>query len=220
MTDDAAFAAAHTGDGAELCLPFIAVLAATGAAISTLGDPFGIEMVCASDAAAALFDDAQIDLGEGPGWDAASARLPVIVADMRAEAESRWPMFARSVDRGYVRAVHAFPLRVGALGIGAVTVYSDEPGTMAPQELTVATGLASVAAAQVMRRALARDPQDLTDVGYSRREVHQATGMLVAQLRVSAEDALLLIRAHSFSSGIPVRDVAALIIDRALNLSR
>ncbi|WP_167045415.1 GAF and ANTAR domain-containing protein [Salinibacterium sp. ZJ454] len=220
MTDDAAFAAADTGDGAELCLPFIVALAATGAAISTLGDPFGIEMVCASDAAAALLDEAQIDLGEGPGWDAASARLPVIVADIRAESGSSWPMLARSVNRAHVRAVHAFPLRVGALGIGAVTVYSDEPGAMAPEKLTVATGLASVAATHVMRRALARDPQELTDVAYSRREVHQATGVVIAQLRLSAEDALLLIRAHSFASGIPVRDVAALIIGGALNLAR
>ncbi|WP_157156979.1 MULTISPECIES: GAF and ANTAR domain-containing protein [unclassified Diaminobutyricimonas] len=220
MTDDTAFAATGIGDGAELCQPFIAVLAATGAAISTLGDPFGIEMVCASDAAAAHFDEAQIDLGEGPGWDAASARLPVMVSDIRTEAGSRWPMLARSVDRAYVRAVHAFPLRVGTLGIGAVTVYSDEPGAMAPQALTVATGLASVAAAQIMRRALDRDPQGLTDVGYSRREVHQATGMVVAQLRVSAADALLLIRAHSFSSGLSVRDVAALIVGGVLNLSR
>lgn len=220
MTDDAAFAATETGNGTELCLPFVAVLSATGAAISTLGDPFGIAMVCASDAAAARFDEAQIDLGEGPGWDAARARLPVIVTDMRADEESRWPMLARSVARAYVRAVHAFPLRVGALGIGAVTVYSDEPGAMAPGQLTAATGLASVAAVKVMRRALARDPQELTDVTFSRREVHQATGMVVSQLRVSAADALLLIRAHSFSSGLPVRDVAALILAGVLNLSR
>jgi hypothetical protein len=220
MTDDAAFHAEDARDGAELCLPFMVVLAATGVAISTLGEPFDIEMVCASDAAAAHFDEAQIDLGEGPGWDAASARLPVIVADIRAEAGSRWPMLARSVDRAYVRAVHAFPLRVGALGIGAVTVYSDEPGAMAPQELTVAAGLASVAAAQVLRRALVRDPQGLADVVSSRREVHQATGMVVAQLRISAEDALLLIRAHSFSSGISVHDVAAQVVSGVLSLSR
>lgn len=43
----------------------------------------------------------------------------------------------------------------------------------------------------------------------SRATVHQATGMVVAQLGVSAEDALALLRAHAFSSDLPLAGARA-----------
>jgi hypothetical protein len=35
----------------------------------------------------------------------------------------------------------------------------------------------------------------------SRREIHQATGMVLAQLNIAVDDAALLLRAHAFASG-------------------
>jgi hypothetical protein len=55
--------------------------------------------------------------------------------------------------------------------------------------------------------------------GYSRREVHQATGMVLAQLGVAAADALLIIRGHAFARGRTVREVSADIVARRIDIA-
>jgi hypothetical protein len=49
-----------------------------------------------------------------------------------------------------------------------------------------------------------------------RAEVHQATGMVIAQLGVTAETALARLRAHAFVHDLSITDVARAVIDRTL----
>jgi AmiR/NasT family two-component response regulator len=51
-----------------------------------------------------------------------------------------------------------------------------------------------------------------------REEIHQATGMIMAQLGVSAEEALLRLRARAFAQGRTSSDVARAIIDRTADI--
>jgi AmiR/NasT family two-component response regulator len=46
--------------------------------------------------------------------------------------------------------------------------------------------------------------------------VHQATGMIQAQLDTTATDAFLRLRARAFASGVPVDEVAREIVARRL----
>jgi AmiR/NasT family two-component response regulator len=50
-----------------------------------------------------------------------------------------------------------------------------------------------------------------------RREVHQATGMLTVQLDVTATEAFLRLRAHSFATGRAIQDVAHDVVARVLD---
>ena len=52
-----------------------------------------------------------------------------------------------------------------------------------------------------------------------RAQVHQAVGMVVAQLRVSTEDALAILRAHAFAEGTNLDVIAALILERRLDFT-
>jgi ANTAR domain/GAF domain len=49
-----------------------------------------------------------------------------------------------------------------------------------------------------------------------RAEVHQATGMILAQLGVSAQDAFVRLRAHAFATRRPVGEVARDVVARRL----
>jgi AmiR/NasT family two-component response regulator len=51
-----------------------------------------------------------------------------------------------------------------------------------------------------------------------REEVHQATGMIMVRLGVSAEEALLRVRARAFAEGRTSVEIAQAIIDRTLDL--
>jgi len=208
--------------GTSLCRPFLRVLPVTGAAVSTLGPPFGSETVCASDADAARIDELQFDLGEGPCWDALASRRPVLTTDLRQE-RARWPLFSAGLGDVQAGALFAFPLALGSLNIGAVDLYRRGPGSLTAAEVEDATVLAGLCARHVIRRSLADVPDtgvaDRASVeGFSRREVHQATGMVLAQLGVSAADALLIINGFAFARGRTVREVAADIVARRIDL--
>lgn len=206
----------------NLCDPFVALFPVSGAALSLLASgPVGQETVCASDSIAARIDELQFDLGEGPCWDAMASRRPVLREDLASTARQDWPAFGEAIaadeTTSGVASVFAFPLAVGSLDIGALDLYSAQRAILDHDQVTDATSLASLAAWQVLRKVLGDQLDD--DTGYSRREVHQATGMLIAQLDVSAEDATLLLRAHAFATGRSVRDLANDIVARRIDFS-
>ncbi len=205
----------------DLCSPFLRVLPITGVAISTLGAPFGTETVCASDASAARLDELQFDLGEGPCWDAMATRRPVLSSDIRHHGNPAWPVFTRTIGETDVVGLFAFPMVVGALVIGAVDFYSRAPRTLTGLQIADATMLVGIAARQVLRRVLLSHTikPDPEAEGHSRRVVHQATGMVLAQLSVGASDALLILQGHAFSHGRTVREVAGDVVARKLDFT-
>lgn len=200
---------------------FASLLPVEDAAASVLGAPFDIETLAASSVRAARLDEAQIDLGEGPAWDAYRSCRPVSLQLDDDRDPALWPMFAPRLLGARVRTVFAVPLIVGRTSIGAVSLYSSHPVHLDGDQLRDAQHLAGLFAraevAQAVREAdsvtVARDP------ALSRREVHQATGMVIAQTGTTPADALDLIRAHAFAAGMSVRDVAALILARTLTFS-
>jgi hypothetical protein len=221
-----ALSVAHQSNS-SLCDPFLAALPVAGASVSVLAARAGQSTMCSSSAIAARLDELQFDLGEGPCWEALATRRPVLTPDIRSGSHASWPVFAEAVrsDRTSrdVSGLFAFPLTVGSLDIGAVDLYTESPRVLTRSEVADASALASVAAWQVLRRILNDEESDVADPSpisrTSRREVHQATGMVLAQLGVGPDEAALLIRAYSFSSGRPVREVAADIVDRRLDFS-
>lgn len=99
------------------------------------------------------------------------------------------------------------------------------PGPFTSVHVARAQVLADIAALLVLRRALDSLPAEdhdpsSSDNPYSRRDIPQATGMVIEQAKVSADDALLLIRARAFADNQSVREVAARILAREITLSR
>ncbi len=128
-------------------------------------------------------------------------------------------MFSAAVGTTGVAAVFAFPLTLGAACVGVVTLYSSAPRQFGGPEQELCVSLARAIAGPALRRAVRlADADDSTKGSVElRREVHQATGMILAQLGVSATDAFTRLRAHSFAQGRPVHDVAREVLARDLN---
>jgi hypothetical protein len=156
-------------------------------------------------------------VGEGPGWDAHTTQRMVLVPLLDDETGSRWPVFSHAVKSFGVEGMYSFPLSVGTIRIGAIDLYADAT-SFTPAIVAEATLLVATASTDVLRYALDHlEDVPSEDGPYSRREVLQATGMVVAQMRVNPDDALLLIRAHAFATGRPVRDVAADVTARKIS---
>jgi hypothetical protein len=204
------------------CWTFMTMFPISGAAVSTVGEVLGSETVSASDSTAARIDELQFDLGEGPCWDAMRLGRPVLEPDLRTHPSTVWPAFSAAIADHPVRSIFAFPLVVGTLRIGAVDLYAVDHVTLNPVQTQLAGSMASAIGKHVLRRALMNIGGDYEDPGnaFSRRLIHQATGMVLAQLRVPADDALLIIQGQAFAAGKSMMEIAEEIVGLRLEFSR
>jgi hypothetical protein len=181
------------------------------------------EPVLASAPAAEALEELQFTLGQGPSMDAAVGRGPVLADDLAGPAaHCLWPAFApAAADRG-VRGMFAFPVAVGAALIGVLDVYRLQPGPLTAEELAQGLVFADVALVLTLdaRGGISAGPDGLADAALSARraQVHQATGMVAAQLRVPVSDALALLRAHAYAHGQGLADLAADVLARRVRL--
>jgi len=211
---------AAVGGSDDLCGPFLAAVPVSGAVISTLGNPLGTQTVCATSELAARVDEIQIDFGEGPCWDARRTGRLVSIPDLASEVGGEWPNIRTELRELGIGSIHAFPLAVGPLTVGSVDIYSMVASTLHPLEVANVTSLSAIAARQVLRRAqedAESSDEQMPGGPYSRREVHQASGMVAAQLNITVDDALVVLRGHAFAEGTSVRDVAEEVVGRRLD---
>ena len=197
-------------------------LPAMGVGISLLPQDSAPLPVAASSDSLAVVEELQFVLGEGPCIDAHALRRPVLVPDLgAAEASTTWPGYAPAAHGHGVRAVFAFPMHVGAARLGAMDVYRDHTGSLSPDTLSRALTFAEVALERLLLDADIGDQGAvdlLDDLDGHRFEVYQAQGMLMAQLHVGAEQALIRLRAYAFAHERRVSDVARDIVGRKIEL--
>lgn len=194
-----------------------------GAALTLRPANVAREMLWASDATITLLDDLEFSLGEGVCTEATASGHPVLVPDVCDTAEAcRWPIFAAAVvERTPARALFALPLQWGPVNLGVLHLYRRTPGSLPPDQRRDALRAAS-AATSMMLGGSHTDPEDglwLDAVIGNRAEVHQATGMVLAQLGISAAEALARMRAYAFSEQRLLTDVAHDIVCRRLRFT-
>jgi hypothetical protein len=207
-----------------LAAPITDALPISGVAISTLGNFLGNETISASDDLAARLDEMQFDLGEGPCWDAYGLMRPVLEPDIRQQPNGVWPAFSEAIRHQDIGAIYAFPLFVGPLQLGAMDMYSVEPKTLSDVHTRQGAAFASVVSRLILHRALERAGNDSDgdvqpETQFSRRTIHQATGMVLAQLNLPPDEARLVIQAHAFATGRSMQEIAEDIVERRLNFS-
>ena len=213
------------GDGAglatgRLCQVCADVTGATGAGIMLMAGEVPLGSMCSTNAVSALIEQLQYDLGEGPCIDAYRQDRPVLEPDLAEPDAPRWLAFTGpAVDAG-ARAVFGFPLQVGAVRLGALNIYNDRPGDLTDDQYVDALVVADVAAQAVLLLQADAPPDTLAveleanaDFQYV---VHQASGMVAAQLDVPLSEALIRLRGHAFGNDQTLTDVARDVVERRL----
>ncbi len=174
------------------------------------------ETLYASNRVAADMEDLTTTLGEGPGVDAL-ADGPALAANLADEGcRRRWPVFASAALDVDVRAVFALPLQVGGIHLGVMDLYRARPGRLGQEQLADALVLADTACALLLDSANSENGRQPEGAGLQHPEVHQATGMIIAQVGVTAAVALIRLRAYAYAHDRRLRDVAASVVARQL----
>jgi GAF domain-containing protein len=204
----------------RLCQVCAEITGMTGAGIMLMSGDVPHGSVCTTNEVSALVEQLQYELGEGPCVDAHNHDRPVLEPDLAHPATPRWLAFSGpAVDAG-VRAIFGFPLQVGAVRLGALNLYRNQPGPLTDEQHGDALVMADVAAQAVLVLQAAAPPGQLASEleagGSFHYAVHQASGMVAAQLNVSVGQALIRLRAHAFGNDRPLADVAADVVARRL----
>ncbi|MBI4935184.1 MAG: GAF and ANTAR domain-containing protein [Actinobacteria bacterium] len=204
----------------RLCEVSAEITATSGAGIMLIAGGASRGSVCTSDSVSDQLEDLQFTLGEGPCIDACRDGRAVLEPDLVNPATSRWIAFGPPAIMAGARAVFGFPIRVGAVSLGALNLYRDRPGPLTEEQHADALVLADVAAEVILLLQANASPGELAAELESSASfhyvVHQASGMVSAQLEVSVDHALVRLRAHAFGSGVPLLDVARSVVDRTL----
>jgi GAF domain-containing protein len=208
---------------ARLCEVCAEVVGVTGAGIMLMSADSPQGSLCSSNQVSGLIEELQYTLGEGPCLDAYRQDRVVIEEDLADARSSRWLGFTAPALEAGVRALYAFPLRVGTVRLGALNLYRDTPGPLGDQQHADALVMADVAArwildtqAGVTDGALARELEDGADLRFV---VHNAAGIVSVQLGVSMAEALLRLRARAFSDDLPLNSVAEAVVARKLRIT-
>ncbi len=205
----------------RLCTAFLACLPGVGgASVAVMTNAVNRRVVCTTDRVGELIEDLQFTLGEGPCVDAFAEGGLVLAADLAdPQYLLRWPAFTPAGVTAGARAVFAFPLQVGAIRIGVLDLYRAGPGALPDTELADALVFADVLTSLLLGNGHNGAAVDRLDLGIDRRAVvHQATGMLRAQLGVSIDEAFVRLRAHAYTNDQPLEEVARAVVARRLRL--
>jgi hypothetical protein len=209
---------------AGLCVSCAEILTASGAGIVLMGDSGRPVATYTSSEVTVKLEELQFTLGVGPGPDAFRQGVPIIESDLVARPPPGWIAFnGPAVEEG-TRAVFAFPLQVGAARIGTLTLYRDRAGPLDDDIYADSLVMADIVTlaflamqARVPEGAL---PDELSDAGTYRAEIHQAAGMVSVQLDINVGEALLRLRARAVADSTSVAQLAAAVISRQLRFRR
>ena len=201
---------------ARLCEAGRRMLESDGAAMTLDYTGEGRLLVHATDEMSAKLDDLQDVVGEGPSFDAAHTG-EVVIARLGNGDESRWTLFSdRLTDVGFVGTLVAVPLRAELAVLGVLSLHRRDPEHEV--DLTSANFLGvTVGTAILQDPRVGRPEQLLSEAWAERSQIHQATGMIVAQVGVRTEDALALLRGQAFARNATLIDVAHDIVSRRIN---
>jgi hypothetical protein len=183
------------------------------------------ETFVATDSVAGAVEALQVEFGEGPCVEAIASRHRYLEPDLSSSrAQQRWPHFSPgAVEHGMLGAF-AFPLIAAGQPLGALDVYSDRRGDLSPDQLADSMLLADLATLAI-EHADAPPRVEGVDLAAEPSEpwahsavVHNASGMVSAQLEVDVDEALLRLRAVAFVTGRALADVARDVVNRDLRI--
>ncbi|KPI12010.1 GAF domain protein [Actinobacteria bacterium OK074] len=134
----------HLHGGEAAARACAAALEAAGVALSVLLDNGRTtEPLWCHPELSMRFEELQFTLGEGPGPDAVRTGTPVVEPDLDRVRPGRWPGLLPAARQLGVHGVCCFPLGIGAIRVGVLTVLVDGDRRLSEQQYADATALAA-----------------------------------------------------------------------------
>ena len=209
----------------RLCRACVSLLGVDGASISVIHGADMRGTFGSSGPLSRTLDELQFTFGEGPCVDAVTHGRRVLVEDLDAVGEQRWPALTEALLEHGVRAVFALPVEVSTTCVGALDLYRRRSGPLDGPALAGGLWAARLAARPLLDLMsadvdwqAAGESETVWDqlASLERVEIYQATGFLISMLDVTPAEALVRLRAYAIGHSLPISDVAYAVLDRRL----
>ena len=161
-------------------------------------------------------DQAQYEAGNGPCLDA--FRHSKIYEIPSTARDATWPEFSRAaLDHG-IRSTLSMPLAAGGSALGALNFYSETEHGFSEPDRQAAKAFATQTAVVLMNAQAYWEArtfgENMEQAMRSRATIEQAKGILMAQSKVSPDDAFEMLRMASQRENRKLRDVAQGLVNR------
>lgn len=184
-----------------------------------------LRLVAASTEQARVVELFQIQNDEGPCLDCYRTGQAVIVSDIRAGGTAhRWPLFAAAAaEMGYA-GVHAIPMRLRDQVIGTLNLFRTAPDGLNPAVVVAATALVDVATIGILQERALRQQEvvagQLQLALNSRIIIEQAKGVLAERLRVTPDEAFVMLRRYARDHNHRLTELAGDVISGTVRIVR
>ena len=169
----------------------------------------GVATPAATDEYPRVLDALQQKHHQGPCFDAAVEHESYHVNDLMDE--TRWPLFCTdALVQTPIRSIAAFQLFTTRDAVGALNLYSDDPGAFDQESRDL--GYIFAAHAATVWGALQRGEQFRSALA-SRDTIGQAKGMIMERYSVNAIQAFDLLRKLSQESNIRLYEIALQLVE-------
>jgi len=178
-----------------------------------------LRVMASSSEAMRLLELFELQTEEGPCPDCYRTGEPIVNHRLAATG-GPWPRFEpRAVEAGF-RSVHALPMRLRNLTIGALNLFRTDEGAMNDADVAAAQALADVATIAVLHHHSARDSRLVNEQLHhaldSRVVIEQAKGVVAERAGLDMNQAFSALRNHARSHNLRLVDVAEDVIAGAL----
>lgn len=211
----------HLGtDVPSLCVVAAEFLDVSGAGIGILPSQGTMTAFCASNAMAKQLMDLEVTLGEGPCFDACSSERVVAEPDLRNLETPSWASYGPLASAAGARAVFGVPVRIGAIRMGALSLFDQRAGALSDAQSSDAYLMASVVGRAILSLQVGAPADSIADEllrhGTLDFTVHQAAGMVAVQGAIAVGEALARLRAHAFALDLTASALAGRVIHREM----
>jgi transcriptional regulator with GAF, ATPase, and Fis domain len=175
-----------------------------------------LQLVAASTEQTRLLELFQLQTDQGPCVECFRTGRPVQVVDLAA-ATDRWPRFVEAAHRTGFAAVHALPMRLRTDVIGALNLFSTEPGPLGTGTVRLGQALADVATIGLLQARAIRQRDTLAEqlqtALNSRVLIEQAKGVIAERRHIDMDQSFTLLRGSARSRNRRLSDLARAVVD-------
>jgi len=188
----------------------------SGAGIALSSNPDLMTSMGTSNPAATQLMDVEIALREGPCNDACTGENAVEDIDLLRGLKTRWLVYTPQAIAIGARAVFGFPVRIGAVRLGALSLYRDKRGALTYEQASDGYLMASVIGRAILAmqagasgNSLALELEREATFDFA---IHQAAGIIAIQGFTDVGEALVLLRSHAFATNTSISTLATRVI--------
>jgi GAF domain-containing protein len=197
----------------DRCVEILDVAAAGLMLVAPEGD---LRVVASSSEEMRLVELFELQSQEGPCPDCYRTGEPVLNQNL-ARDYGRWPRFGPVALEAGFRSVHAIPMRLRGVTIGALNLFRADRGLLEEADVVAAQALADVATIAILQHRAAIQAyvlsEQLNHALNSRIMIEQAKGMLAERVGLDMKDAFSWLRNHARRHNLLLVDVAQAVID-------